>query len=134
MSPPFYRVNHPLGQAMKLVKCGRFVHGILDSLAWMTHTDLKSSAFPNAPQKRPNRGWYGSKGVVSLPSRQKPHTSPHSWDSGVIWLCRQSIFRVSSFSSPFPKVLFFVYAAQFLHRTILPSGALITFYRTLLER
>ena len=33
---------------MELVKCVGFVYGISDSLAWITHTDLKSSAFPNA--------------------------------------------------------------------------------------
>ena len=72
-------------------------------------------------------------GVVFFPSLQKPHTGPHKWDSEEIRLCCQLVFRISSFLSPFQKVLFFVYAAQFLHRAILPSGTLITFYRTLLE-
>ena len=70
-------------------------------------------------------------GVVSLPFRRKPHTGPHRRDSGVIWLCRQLIFWI--FSEPLPKILFFVYAAHFLHKGILPPGTLITFYRTLLE-
>ena len=37
------------------------------------------------------------------------------------------------FSVPIPKILFFVYTAQFLHKALLPSSALIAFYRTLLE-
>ena len=48
---------------MELVKGSGFVYEILTLLVWMTHTDLKSSAFPNVPQKRPNRGWYGSEGL-----------------------------------------------------------------------
>ena len=100
-------------------------------LAWLAN--LQKSCLSKRPAKAAQWGLVWGSGVVSLLRRRKPHTSPHSWDSGVIWLCRQSIFRVSSFSSPFPKVLFFVYAAQFLHRTILPSSTLITFCRTLLE-
>ena len=72
-------------------------------------------------------------GGVSLLQLRKPHTSPHRWDSEEIRLCLQLIFRIFSFSGPLPKVLFFVYAAQFLHRAILSLSTLITFCRTLLE-
>ena len=72
------------------------------------------------------------RGVVSLLRLQRPHTGPYRRDSGAMWLCRQLIFRVSSFPSPFQKVFFFVYAAQFLYRRLHPSIPLIMFYRTLL--
>ena len=100
------------------------MNGILVSLAWLTHTGSKKSCLLKRPAKMAQQGLVCEQGSVSLLRRRKPHTGPYRRDCGVIWLCRQSIFRVSSFSSPFPKVLFFVYAAQFLHRTILPSGAL----------
>ena len=94
---------------------------------------LEKFCLSKRPSKTAKQGLVWERGSVSLLRLRKPHTGPHRRDSGVIWLCRQLIFRGSSFSVPIPKVLFFVYAAQFLHRTILPSGALITFYRTLLE-
>ena len=70
--------------------------------------------------------------VLSLLQLGKPHTSPHRQDSGELRLCWQLVFGISSFSGPIPKVLFFVYAAQFLYRKLHPSPPLIMFYRTLL--
>ena len=94
---------------------------------------LEKSCLSKRPTKTAQTGVGSRSGVVSFPSLQKPHTGPHRWDSEEIRLCCQLVFRISSFSSPFQKVLFFVYAAQFLHRAILSSSTLITFYRTLLE-
>lgn len=52
--------------------------------------------------------------------------------AGTIRLCCLLVFGISSFSGPIPKVLFFVYAAQFLYRRLHPSIPLIMFYKTLL--
>ena len=40
--------------------------------------------------------------------------------AGAIRLCNLLAFGISSFSGPVPKVFFFVYAAQFLYKSILP--------------
>ena len=76
-------------------------------------------------------GLVWKQGLYFLTLPAKTHTSLHRRDNGVIWLCQQLIFRI--FSGYIPLVLFFVYAAQFLHRAIFPSSTLITFCRTLLE-
>lgn len=98
----------------------------------MAYTDPKETCLLKRPAKKAQRGLVWERWVVSLPFRRKPHTVPHSWDSGAILLRRQLIFRGSSFSSPFQKVLFFVYAAQFLYRRLHLSIPLIMFNRTLL--
>ena len=62
---------------MELVKCCEFVYEISVSLAWLTHINLKNPAFPNNPQKRPNRGWYGSEVLFPYPlgkNRTQAHT------------------------------------------------------------
>ena len=98
-------------------------------LGWLTY---KNPAFPNTPQKRPNRGWHGSEGVFPC-SGCKSRTQAHTGGTaGTIRLCCLLVFGISSFSGPIPKVLFFVYAAQFLYRRLHPSIPLIMFYRTLL--
>ena len=89
-------------------------------LAWMTHTDPKNSVFPNALQKWPNRGWYGSEGVFSYPPCKNRTQARTGGTAGAIRFFCQLILQVSSFSSPFQKVLFFVYVAQFWHEAILP--------------
>ena len=76
-------------------------------------------------------GLVWKQGLYFLTLPAKTHTSLHRRDNGVIWLCQQLIFRI--FSGYIPLVLFFVYAAQFLHRAIFPLSTLITFCRTLLE-
>ena len=108
------------------------MNGILGSLAWLTHTGSKKSCLSKRPTKAAQTGVGSRSGVVSFPSLQKPHTGPHKWDSEEIRLCCQLVFRISSFLSPFQKVLFFVYAAQFLYRRLHPSIPLIMFYKTLL--
>ena len=108
------------------------MNGILVSLAWLIHTGSEKSCPPKRSEKAAQTGVGMGLGIVSLPRPGKPHTSPHRRDSGAIWLCWQLIFRGSSFSVPIPKVLFFVYAAQFLYRRLHPSIPLIMFYRTLL--
>ena len=98
-------------------------------LGWLTY---KNPAFPNTPQKRPNRGWHGSEGVFPC-SGCKSRTQAHTGGTaGTIRLCCLLVFGISSFSGPIPKVLFFVYAAQFLYRRLHLSIPLIMFYRTLL--
>ena len=65
---------------MELVKCCEFVYEISVSLAWLTHINLKNPAFPNNPQKRPNRGWYVSRGVFPYSggeSLTQAHTGGH---------------------------------------------------------
>ena len=62
-------------------------------------------------------------------NRTQAHTGG---TAGTIRLCCLLVFWISSFSGPIPKVLFFVYAAQFLYRRLHPSISLIMFYRTLL--
>ena len=65
---------------MELVKCSGFVYEILTLLAWMTHTNLKNSAFSNTPQKRPNEGWYGDQGLFPYSggeSLTQAHTGGH---------------------------------------------------------
>ena len=108
------------------------MNGILGSLAWLTHTGSKKSCLSKRPTKAAQTGVGSRSGVVSFPSLQKPHTGPHKWDSEEIRLCCQLVFRISSFLSPFQKVLFFVYAAQFLYRRLHHSIPLIMFHRTLL--
>ena len=58
---------------MELVKYSGFVYEILTLLAWMPHTDLKNFIFPNALQKRPNRGWYVSRGCFLTPAAKASH-------------------------------------------------------------
>ena len=99
-------------------------------LGWLTY---KNPAFPNTPQKRPNRGWYGSRGVFPYSGGESLTQAHTGGTAGTIRLCCLLVFGISSFSEPLPKILFFVYAAQFLHRAIFPSSTLITFCRTLLE-
>ena len=41
---------------MELEKFSEFVYGILVSLAWMTHTDLKESCLPKRSSKMAQRG------------------------------------------------------------------------------
>ena len=96
---------------MELVKYSGFVYEILTLLAWMTHTDLKSSAFPNAPQKRPDRGCYGNEGLFPYPpgeNRTQAHTSGTASNNSFLLL---PVFRISPFWGTISKVLFFVYAA-----------------------
>ena len=66
---------------MELIKCSGFVYEILTLLAWMTHTDLRNSAFSNSPQNGPT-GAGSRAGAVSLPFWKKPHTGSHRRDSG----------------------------------------------------
>ena len=98
----------------------------------MTHKDLKNPAFPNTPQKRPNGGWYVSRGVFPYSGGESLTQAHTGGTAGTIRLCCLLVFGISSFSGPIPKVLFFVYAAQFLYRRLHLSIPLIMFYRTLL--
>ena len=105
---------------MELVKCCEFVYEISVSLAWLTHINLKNPAFPNNPQKRPNRGWYVSRGVFPYSGGESLTQAHTGGTAGTIRLCCLLVFGISSFSEPLPKILFFVYAAQFLYKSILP--------------
>ena len=94
---------------------------------------LEKFCLPKRPSKTVQQGLLWERGAVSLLRLQKPHTGPHKRDNGgpsgfaAYW---SSGFLL--FSGPIPKVLFFVYAAQFLYRRLHPSIPLIMFYRTLL--
>ena len=98
----------------------------------MTHKDLKNPAFPNTPQKRPNGGWYGIRELFPYPPG-KNRTQAHTGGTAGRFVFAANWSSCFLFSGPVPKVFFFVYAAQFLHRAIFPSSTLITFCRTLLE-
>lgn len=96
---------------MELVKYSGFVYEILTLLAWLTHTGSKKTAFPNAPQKRPNGGWYGNEGLFPYPpgeNRTQAHTSGTASNNSFLLL---PVFRISPFWGTISKVLFFVYAA-----------------------
>ena len=60
------------------------------------------------------------RGVVSLLRLQKPHTGPYRRGCGGDSFLLLPVFIISPFSGPVPKVFFFVYAAQFLYKSILP--------------
>ena len=99
-------------------------------LAWLAN--LQKSCLSKHSTKTAKQGLVWEQGIVSLLSRQKPHTGPHRWDSEEIQLCLHLIFRIFSFLGHIPIVLFFVYAAQFLYRRLHSFDPLIMFYKTLL--
>ena len=49
-------------------------------LAWLAN--LQKSCLSKRPAKTAQQGLAWERGIVSLLSRQKPHTGPHRWDSG----------------------------------------------------
>ena len=54
-------------------------------LAWLAN--LQKSCLSKHSTKTAKQGLAWERGIVSLLSRQKPHTGPHRWDSEEIQLC-----------------------------------------------
>lgn len=88
----------------------------------MAHTDPKETCLLKHPAKTPQRGLVWEQGLFPYPSGESPTQAHTGGTAGTIQLCCLLVFGISSFSGPIPKVLFFVYAAQFLHRADPPTG------------
>lgn len=127
MSLLFFGEVRPLEQAMELEKFSEFVYGILVSLAWMTHTGSKKSCLSKRLAKMAQQGLVCEQGVFPYSGGESLTQAHTGGTAGTIRLCCLLVFGISSFSEPLPKILFFVYAAQVLHRAILPSSTLIMF-------
>ena len=98
----------------------------------MTHIDLKKSCLSNRPTKMAQQGLVCEQGVFPYSGGESLTQAHTGGTAGTIRLCCLLVFGISSFSGPIPKVLFFVYAAQFLYRRLHHSIPLIMFHRTLL--
>ena len=118
---------------MEPAKCSGIVHGILDGSGLDGPAWPRKSCLPQHPFKNGQTGvGMGAMGCfLTLPAKiaHRP-TQAGQWGDLALSTVNLQDF---SFSGHIPIVLFFVYAAQFLHRAILPSSTLIPFYRTLLE-
>ena len=92
----------------------------------------EKSSLSKRPTKMAQQGLVCEQGVFPYSggeSRTQAHTGGTA--EAIRFRCYQSSKFL--FSAPVLKAFFFVYAAQFLHKAILLSSTLITFYRTLLE-
>ncbi len=112
---------------MELVKYSGFVYEILTLLAWLTHTGSKKSCLSKRPAKAAQWGPVWERGFFPYSGGESLTQAHTGGTAGTIRLCCLLVFGISSFSEPLPKILFFVYAAQVLHRAILPSSTLIMF-------
>ena len=117
---------------MELEKFSEFVYGISHAFALNDPHRPEKSCLSQHPSKTSQRGLVWERGVFPYPSGENRTQAHTGGAAGAIRLCWQLVFGISSFSGPIPKVLFFVYAAQFLYRRLHPSPPLIMFYRTLL--
>ena len=93
---------------------------------------LEKLCLPKRPSKTAQAGAGMGAGVLPYSGGENRTQAHTGGTAGTIRLCCLLVFGISSFSGPIPKVLFFVYAAQFLYRRLHPSIPLIMFYRTLL--
>ena len=97
----------------------------------MTHTDSKTPPFQKPRKNSPTGAGMGTGGCfLTLPAKTA-HRPTQAGQRGNLAL--PAVDLPDIFSVPTPKVFFFIYAVQVLHKAILPSSTLITFYRTLLE-
>ena len=120
VSPPFYRVNRPLGWAMELVKCSGFVYEILTLLAWMTHTSLRNSAFSNTPQKRPKQGLVWERGCFLTPAAKTAHRPIQAGLRGLSGFAAYWSSGFLLFLGPSPKSF-----SLFMRRSFYTGGSIL---------
>ena len=103
VSPPFYRVNHPLGWAMELVKCCEFVYEISVSLAWMTHTGSKKSCLSKRLAKMAQQGLVCEQGVFPYSGGESLTLAHTGGTAGAIRFCCYKSSKFLLFLGLFPK-------------------------------